>query len=293
MACATYRPPYSEIFGLPDSVDDGARKCAWYSLFELHVGDQYNVYPTWLEPLGDWQVDGFAKASDIVRNEVDGTPFSVTHRVSPILLLGSLSFIYINNDYCVISRPLSVVDRFEVSARTRSVTTSSTNSLESKTLVVSNPFKSLSSKSTENIASGNSVDGTMPESPARPNTGSSRLWFGEEQDMGKAAFSSVPHGLKGLRIRYNVEKDGALGLAWTDTKVLVRQGCKLRNLTDGLTYRSFSFELGEAHSLTPSCKSNRKASARSWRYSSSTTRHSWSWGLVLLPRYDVCNVETA
>lgn len=75
LACATYRPPYSEIFGLPDSPDDIARKCARYSLFELHLGDQHNVQPTWLEPLGDWQVDGFAKASDIVRNEVDGTSF--------------------------------------------------------------------------------------------------------------------------------------------------------------------------------------------------------------------------
>lgn len=75
MACATYRAPYSEIFGFPDSPDEIAGKYARYSLFELHVGDSYNIYPTSLEPLGDWEVDGFAEASDIVRNEVDGTPF--------------------------------------------------------------------------------------------------------------------------------------------------------------------------------------------------------------------------
>lgn len=75
MACATYRPSYSEIFGTPDSPDETAGKNARYSLFELHVGDPCNIHPTWLEPLGDWQVDGFAEASDIVRNEVDGTSF--------------------------------------------------------------------------------------------------------------------------------------------------------------------------------------------------------------------------
>jgi hypothetical protein len=75
LACATYRPPYSEIFGLPDSPDEIVGKYARYSLFELHVGDPYNINPTWLEPLGDWQADGFAEASDIVRNEVDGTSF--------------------------------------------------------------------------------------------------------------------------------------------------------------------------------------------------------------------------
>lgn len=75
LACATYRRPYSEIFGLPDSPDEIAGKYARYSLFELRVGDPYNVHPTWLEPLGDWQVDGFSEASDIVRNEVDSTSF--------------------------------------------------------------------------------------------------------------------------------------------------------------------------------------------------------------------------
>lgn len=75
LACAIYRSPYSEIFGLFESPDECAPKYARYSLFELHVGDSYNIYPTWLEPLGDWQVDGFAEASDIVRNEVDGTSF--------------------------------------------------------------------------------------------------------------------------------------------------------------------------------------------------------------------------
>lgn len=75
LACATYRPPYSEIFGLPDPPDEIVGTYARYSLFELHVGDPYNINPTWLEPLGDWQADGFAEASDIVRNEVDGTSF--------------------------------------------------------------------------------------------------------------------------------------------------------------------------------------------------------------------------
>lgn len=62
------------MFGL-DSPDEIAGKYARYSLFELHVGDHYNINPTWLEPLGDWQIDGFAEASDIVLNEVDGTPY--------------------------------------------------------------------------------------------------------------------------------------------------------------------------------------------------------------------------
>lgn len=66
----------------------------------------------------------------------------------------------------------------------------------------------------------------MPECLAHPNTDSSRLWFGEDQDVGEAVFSSATHSLGGLRSRYTVERDDVLGLAWTDTEVLVRSGTR-------------------------------------------------------------------
>ncbi|KAF8549736.1 WD40 repeat-like protein [Imleria badia] len=207
LACATYRLPYSELFGLPDSPDEIASKYAHYALFELHVGDPFNIHPTWLESLGNWQVDGFAEGSDMVRNDVDG----------------SLSFIYVNSAYHVISRPLSVVARFEVRARARSAASSTANSAEELwALTIPNPLKSLGTKSTENIASRD-VEGTMSEGLAPPNTDLSRLWFGPDQDVGEAVFSSSPRRLRGLCSRYVVARDAVVGLVWTDTEVLIFQ----------------------------------------------------------------------
>jgi hypothetical protein len=124
----------------------------------------------------------------------------------------------------VISRPLSVVAGFEVRARTHSVTSSSANSVdEHKTLTASNPIKSLGSKSSEDVAS-RGLDGITPVCLAPPNTDFSRLWFGQEQDVGEAVFSSAPRSLRGFCSRYVVARDAVLGLAWTDTEVLVRSG---------------------------------------------------------------------
>lgn len=124
----------------------------------------------------------------------------------------------------MISRPLSVVPRFEVPARAHSVASSSANSVdEPRTLTIPNPFKAVSNKSTENIATRGS-DGMTHQRPASPNTDFSRLRFGQEQDVGEAVFSSTPRRLGGLCSRYVVARDGVLGLAWTDTEVMVRSG---------------------------------------------------------------------
>jgi len=122
----------------------------------------------------------------------------------------------------VISKPLSIVSRFEVRARTRSVVSSSANSVEEpRVLTIPNPIRSLSNKSSENIAP-KAVNGTTSECLAPPpNTDHSRLWFGQEQDFGEAVFSSTPRNLRGLYSRYVVARDAVLGLAWTDTEVLV------------------------------------------------------------------------
>ena len=150
--------------------------------------------------------------------------FAVDHPVPPILLTGSLSFVYVNSAYHVISKPLSVVARFEIRARARSVASSSANSAEEhRTLTIPNPLRSLSSKSVETIASRD-VEGAASEGLAPPNTDLSRLWFGPDQDVGEAVFSSSPRGLRGLCSRYVVARDTVVGLAWTDAEVLVRTG---------------------------------------------------------------------
>ncbi|KAG6372767.1 hypothetical protein JVT61DRAFT_7165 [Boletus reticuloceps] len=202
LACATYRLPYSDIFGLPDPLDEVAGKNARYSLFELHVGDPCSIHPTWLEPLGEWRVDGFAEVSDIVRNEADGTSFC---RRSTCLSHSP-------------HRSLSVITRFEVRVRTRSVASSSANSVdEPRTLAIPSPLRSLGSTSSENVASRNG------DRVAAPNTDFSRLWFGQDRDVGAAVFSSTPRSLRGLCSRYIVARDAVLGLAWTDSEVLIFQ----------------------------------------------------------------------
>lgn len=124
----------------------------------------------------------------------------------------------------MISRPLSVVAGFEVRARAHSVASSSANSVdEHRALTASNSIKSLGNKSSEDVASRD-VDGTTPVCVAPPNTDFSRLWFGQELDVGEAVFSSVPRSLRGFCSRYVVARDAVLGLAWTDTEVLVRSG---------------------------------------------------------------------
>ncbi|KAF8549740.1 hypothetical protein OG21DRAFT_1500237 [Imleria badia] len=71
-------------------------------------------------------------------------------------------------------------------ARTRSVASSTTEVL-----------KSLGGKSAENVASRD-VEGTTSEGLAPPNTDLSRLWFGPDQDVAEAVFSSSPRSLSGL-----------------------------------------------------------------------------------------------
>lgn len=66
-----------------------------------------------------------------------------------------------------------------------------------------------------------------PERLAPPNTDFSRLWFGQEQDVGEAVFSSTPRSFGGFRSRYVVARDGILGLAWTDIEVLVCSGTRV------------------------------------------------------------------
>lgn len=195
----------------------------------------------------------------------------------------------------MISTPLSVASPFQVLARARSVTSSSANSVdESKALTIPNPFKSLGNNSSENIASKDSSDGGTLECPAHPNTDASRLWFGEEQDIGEALFSSAPRSLRGLRSRYSVERDDVLGLAWTDTEVLVRsRNTFVENPTDDSTCRSFTSEWEKVYPLIPSRKSTRMMLERSWRYNSLTARRSWSWGSVSPSCCDVCNAHPA
>ena len=124
----------------------------------------------------------------------------------------------------MICRPLTVVARFQVCARTRSTASSSANSAdESWSLAIPNPLKSLTSKSSENIGPRN-TNGTAPEGLAPPNTDSSRLWFGQDQVVGDAVFSSQTRMLRGLRSQYVVARDAVMGLAWTDTEVLVCSG---------------------------------------------------------------------
>ena len=152
--------------------------------------------------------------------------FSTSHCVSLTLPLGALSFVYINSLYHVISRPLSILSRFEVPSGARSVTSFSANSVdETRPLSASNGLsRSLGGKSSENIASGDPSNGTNQEYPAYRNADSSRLLFGEEQDVGEAVFPSTPASLGGLHSRYTVRRDDVLGLAWTDTDILVRRG---------------------------------------------------------------------
>ena len=89
-------------------------------------------------------------------------PTAVGHPVSPILLTGSLSSDYINSEYRVICRQLTVVAHFQVRARTRSTVSSSANSAdESWSLAIPNPLKSLGSKISEDIAPRN-ANGTAP-----------------------------------------------------------------------------------------------------------------------------------
>lgn len=61
----------------------------------------------------------------------------------------------------------------------------------------------------------------MHQCSAPPNTDFSRIWFGEEQDIGEAVFSSIPRRLGGFCSRYVVARDEVVGLTWTDTDVMV------------------------------------------------------------------------
>ncbi|KIK98529.1 hypothetical protein PAXRUDRAFT_800852 [Paxillus rubicundulus Ve08.2h10] len=224
LACASYRPPYPYVFGLTDTADEIPKKDGDFSLFELRVGDPYGVHPASLELLSHWQVDGQAEASDLLRNEIDG----------------SLSFIYINNAYHVISQPMTIIAGFEVPARARSLTLSSTHSRdEPKSLTIPNPFKALGSRSSENIGSPDSHrDGIVPESLA-PNTEFSRLRFGQECDAGPVILSSSPNALRGLCGQYAIRTTGIFGVSWTDSEIIT-----FHLQTDGMTLcNSFALPL--------------------------------------------------
>ncbi|KAF9220526.1 WD40 repeat-like protein [Gyrodon lividus] len=205
LACASCRPPYSYVFGLPDPANETPKK-GYFSLFELRVGDPYGVHPPSLELLGHWRVDGHAEASELLRNKIDG----------------SLSFIYVNSAYHVISQPVAIIAGFEVSERVRSLPLSSIHSRdEPKSLTISNPFKNLGSKSSENIGSSDPpVDGIgIGSEYLEPNTEFSRLRFGQECDAGPVVFSSTSNILRGLCCQYAIGTVTVLGLSWTDSEV--------------------------------------------------------------------------
>ncbi|KIJ14943.1 hypothetical protein PAXINDRAFT_176598 [Paxillus involutus ATCC 200175] len=205
LACASYRPPYSYVFGLADPADETPKKEADFSLFELRVGDPYGVHPASLELLGHWRVNGQAEASELLRNEIDG----------------SLSFIYINNTYHVISQPMTIIAGFEVPASARCLTLSSIHSRdEPKSLTIPNPFKALGSKSSENIGSPDSHRGEIVLEYFAPNTEFSRLRFGQECDAGPVIFSSNPDALRGLCGQYAISTAGMFGVSWTDSEIL-------------------------------------------------------------------------
>jgi hypothetical protein len=223
LACASYRPPYSYVFGLADPADETPKKEADFSLFELRVGDPYGVHPASLELLGHWRVNGQAEASELLRNEIDGMYFLHEANVpQPISLIGSLSFIYINNTYHVISQPMTIIAGFEVPASARCLTLSSIHSRdEPKSLTIPNPFKALGSKSSENIGSPDSHRGEIVLEYFAPNTEFSRLRFGQECDAGPVIFSSNPDALRGLCGQYAISTAGMFGVSWTDSEILV------------------------------------------------------------------------
>ncbi|KIJ60314.1 hypothetical protein HYDPIDRAFT_177510 [Hydnomerulius pinastri MD-312] len=224
LACASSRPPYAPIFGLPYSVDEIPKKNAKFTLFEFRIGDPYGVHPPSLERLGDWRVDGHAEASDLLRNDVDG----------------SLLFIYISSEHHVVSQAVTVVAGYEVRTRARSLTSSSTHSHdEPRSLTIPNPFKTFGSKSSENIVSTDShlhVEETIPENHT-PSADLSRLRFGQEYDVSLVMFSSIPKRLGGLRAKFVVSSDRLLVVVWTDSEAL---GFHLR---DNGTSLSASFTL--------------------------------------------------
>jgi hypothetical protein len=197
-------------------------------MFELSVGDPQSVHPTRLEILASdvWQVDGPAAGVELLINDIDGRMYFtvlVTFILSPFK--GSFQLVYINSTNYLVSRRLTIIPAYEIRARGRSFTSSPAYSQEdNKALAIPNPFKVFGSKSVESVALPGQIQnsGTEQENISSTIVTSDlgRVQLEEEESRG-IVNSSPDFLLEGITARYAGLNEKIVGLAWSDTDIMV------------------------------------------------------------------------
>ncbi|KAG2341534.1 WD40 repeat-like protein [Suillus weaverae] len=203
LACASpSQPPFAETFGLADEPHDSKARL---NMFELSVGDPHGVHQTRFERLASdvWQVDGPAAGIELLMN-------------------GSFQLVYINSTNYLVTRYLTIIPAYEIRARG----SSPAHSQEDHTsLAIPNPFKVFGSKSVESVAhlGQNHNSGTEQESiPTIATSNLGRVRLGEEESRG-VVISSPEFLLEGITARYAGLNERIIGLAWSNTDIMVRE----------------------------------------------------------------------